>query len=392
MMTNTTQARTDLEILRELLISEHEMQRVMVAANLAESNTGYRPRFRLLLGSSGSIRRRVVRGGLWRAKRFTRRGIRWSRARVIYLWKPWRRAWRWTRARVIHLRKRLRGEHTPVIQPYRFSDSDRRKRQRMMNEYQSVAFSGIAELQGRHRGERCFIIGNGPSLADVDLAALTDETTFVTNWFANHPFADALAPNYYCICSHELFGGWRNEIPEFNSDLRQRIEDLAHSTTMVLPYRFMPYVETGGLFTTHDRRYLLFDRPKIGIDQAHDVELDLSRPLHDGYTVIITFCLTLAKWMGFSEIYLLGVDSNYGISSPNDPKQYFYDTSLHTSSTSKFESLDRIWAPGGPVFQNYEIVRRRFDADGVRVVNLTPGGRLDVFERSDLVTILNGGS
>ena len=374
MMTNNRHARADLEMLRELLISEHEMQRVMIEADLAERQTGYRPRLRWLLGATGSLRRRVARGGLWRAKRFLRRVLRWVRSQAI------------------RLRRLISGGQASGAPAQRFTDSDRRKRQRMMNEYQSVAFSGIAELQDRHKGERCFIIGNGPSLADADLTVLAGETTFVTNWFANHPSADALAPDYYCICSHELFGGWGKEVPEFNRDLHQRIENLAQPTTMVLPYRFMPYVESGGLFDTHDRRYLLFDRPKTGIDQALDVELDLSRPLHDGYTVIITFCLTLAKWMGFSEIYLLGVDSNYGISSPDDPKQYFYDTSLHTSSTSKFESLDRIWAPGGPVFQNYEIVRRRFDADGVRIVNLTPGGRLDVFERGDLTTILNGGS
>ena len=96
--------------------------------------------------------------------------------------------------------------------------------------------------------------------------------------------------------------------------------------------------------------------------------------------------------MGFTEIYLLGVDSNYGISKPDDPKQYFYDSKLHTSSTSKFESLDRIWAPGGPVFQNYQIVKDVFSADGVTITNLTPGGRLEVFERSTLEAALGTGS
>ena len=359
------------QAIRELLLAEHALQRALVEAGVAKPSNSYQPRFTRILGGPDSARRRVIR--------MARPLLRQPGALPGRIYQ----ASRW---RFVRLVRKATGR--PVNGPTPFSDSQRRARQRQAEEYQRIAFPKIEELRGVASSKRCFILGNGPSLAGVDLSALESETVFVTNWFANHEDAHVLKPDYYCICSHELFGGWGQEVPHFNDDLRQRIEALEDSTTLVLPFRFMPYVESGGLFDQHDRRYLLFDRPKAGIDTVGSIETDLSQPLHDGYTVIITYCLPLAKWLGFKEIYLLGVDSNYGISSPSDPKQYFYDSKLHTSSTSKFESLDRIWAPEGPVFQNYEIVRRQFESDGVRIMNLTPGGRLDVFDRMSLDEVL----
>ena len=359
------------EVLRELLIAEHSLQQALIDAGLHHPTPSYKPRFMRILGESDSSRRRALRK--------LRNSFANSEGFVPHLY----RAIQWRLARLMR-RLRRRGTGSPR----NFTTSQIRIRERQANEYGLLAFPNIAEFKGTATSKRCFILGNGPSLAGTDLSRLRNETVFVTNWFANHPDIDTIRPNFYCVCSHELFGGWGREIPHFNDDLRKRIEELNHPLSLILPYRFMPYVESGGLFSQHDRRYLLFDRPKAGIDQVGQIELDLSRPLHDGYTVIITFCLPLAKWMGFEEIYLLGVDSNYGISQPSDPKQYFYDSELHTSSTSKFESLNRIWQPGGPVFQNYEIVRQQFAADGIRVVNLTPGGQLDVFERMTLDDVL----
>ncbi len=41
----------------------------------------------------------------------------------------------------------------------------------------------LAALKDIHRGERCFIIGNGPSLKQTDLSRLKDEFTFGMNRF-----------------------------------------------------------------------------------------------------------------------------------------------------------------------------------------------------------------
>ena len=40
---------------------------------------------------------------------------------------------------------------------------------------------GLARFEDLHRGQRCFIIGNGPSLKQMDLSPLQNEITFGMN-------------------------------------------------------------------------------------------------------------------------------------------------------------------------------------------------------------------
>ena len=57
-------------------------------------------------------------------------------------------------------------------------------------------------LRGRHRGQRCFVIGNGPSLKKQDLATLANEVTFVMNAFWKHSILDTVwQPIYFHRCS-----------------------------------------------------------------------------------------------------------------------------------------------------------------------------------------------
>ena len=43
------------------------------------------------------------------------------------------------------------------------------------------------ELKDRHKGGRCFIVLNGPSINNHDLSSLKDEEVFATNYFYRAP-------------------------------------------------------------------------------------------------------------------------------------------------------------------------------------------------------------
>src|SRR5258708_28843911 len=63
-------------------------------------------------------------------------------------------------------------------------------------------------FRDRHKGQRCFIIGNGPSLKKQDLSPLANEITFVTNSFYVHPIVgDSWQPTYYFFSDPQYFGG-----------------------------------------------------------------------------------------------------------------------------------------------------------------------------------------
>ena len=50
-----------------------------------------------------------------------------------------------------------------------------------LNPARRDSIARLAALRDRHRGERCFILGNGPSLKRTDLSKLRNETTFGLN-------------------------------------------------------------------------------------------------------------------------------------------------------------------------------------------------------------------
>lgn len=241
----------------------------------------------------------------------------------------------------------------------------------------------IRSLAGLHAGKRCFIIGNGPSLNSQDLSFLRDEITFVANWFVNADQYSLIEPKYYCVSSHEMFGGWNKPEPFLNQDYYLAMQKKARGAHKFFSFAFKDYIRQTGLFHDEKVNYMLFENPKRLVDECGEINLDPTRHLDDGYTVIQTMCAPLAAHLGCTEIYLIGCDCNYGIQKPDDPKQYCYDSKLHTTATTKFESLDRIWADNGPVFKSYAILEETLRKRGIKLFNATHGGRLEVLPRVD---------
>jgi len=239
----------------------------------------------------------------------------------------------------------------------------------------------LAKLKDIHLGKRAFFIGNGPSIKGQDLTKLAGELTFVTNWFGNHEDYERIRPTYYCISSHEVFGGWNAETPTLNTDLRKVLVGREWASQFVFPLWARPTLLADPDFGGKPPYYMVFERPKAEISKRGTLNWDVFGNLDDGYTGIVTFCLPLAYHMGIREVYLLGCDCDYQIKTEQDPKAYFYDFSKHSTSTSKFQTLDRIWGPGGEIFRVYEIVRREAESRGMIIKNATAGGLLEVFER-----------
>ena len=261
--------------------------------------------------------------------------------------------------------------------------SQERKRREKREAYlASGAYRNLTKFRNIHTGKRAFIIGNGPSINNQDLTLLKDEVTFVTNWFINHPQYNEIDPSYFCVSSHEMFGGWGTPEPKANQDWLQQMLARAGNTHKFFSFPFRDFLIGDGVFPADQCDFLLFDRPKYQVDEKSDINLDLTQPMDDGYTGIVTFCLPLAHFMGIREIYLVGCDCDYGLTTPDAPKSYFYDYSKHTTKTTSHEGLKRVWADNGPIFQTYEIVRNRFLQDGIQIINCTDGGRLEVFPRA----------
>jgi hypothetical protein len=95
--------------------------------------------------------------------------------------------------------------------------------------------------------------------------------------------------------------------------------------------------------------------------------------------------LQLAYYMGFTEVILIGMDFSYtipddakidgsNITSMSDDPNHFHPDYFGKGKVWKDPQLDRVLA-------NYRLANLVYESDGRRIVNATPGGKLELFER-----------
>lgn len=257
--------------------------------------------------------------------------------------------------------------------------------------------SDLAALKDRHKGERCVILGNGPSLNKTDLRLLKDETVFACN--AVHLLFDRVdwRPSYYtCVDSQVL------------PDRAPDIEAMLGTHPNMVAF-FPAEVQTHGgdrrrlkgrdLVSDGPNRYF-FNEVAGTIDDLPEsmFSLDVAEKVIQPHTVAITM-MQLAAHLGFSEIVLVGFDMRYVMpasarredeSAPDDPRL----TSSANDDANHFDptyfGAGRKWHTPNTVLmrEHFEIARQALTRAGVRVFNATVGGDLDVFERKDLAEAL----
>lgn len=243
--------------------------------------------------------------------------------------------------------------------------------------YRAFERRRLERLRNVHRRDRCFVIGNGPSLRGVDLGPLAGEVTLVTNYFYFHSQLEILQPTYYCVSDLSFFDKGVN--PEWP----QRLSRVPASTVFFLPLENKRAVRSSAPAARSRIYYLRCDRRRE-IWNLRRMIADVTHVLWTGDTVILDFCLPLAYFMGFSEVYLLGCDTDYGSGSD---AAHFYDAS--TPGRSR-EYHRHEWYAN--VTRSYAVARRLFEAAGRSIYNASPGGRLEEFPRIALDDVLGRSS
>lgn len=168
------------------------------------------------------------------------------------------------------------------------------------------------ELRDRHRGERCFILGAGSSIKKQDLKKLKGETVIsVSNTFV-HPDFPLFRPRYHVLPS--IFGHTMYETEQYVKWLKE-MEEKTFDAEMFFHYGDKGHIDANGLFsgrTVHWVEYAEWDG-------SFETPLDLSKV--PAVWSVSELAITVALFMGFEKIYLLGLDHDWF----NGPLVYFYD-------------------------------------------------------------------
>ncbi len=247
-------------------------------------------------------------------------------------------------------------------------------------------------LRGRHAGERrCFVIGNGPSLKGMDLKLLAEEYTIAANSFYKHPDARLIGLDYLCINDPHFM----TDEPRTVAWHRTIAEKLPH-TRMLLNESAHPLVERHHLYPGQDVHYVKIGR---STRYASSINIDLSKPLNVGVTTGSSLAIPLALSLGFREICLIGFDCNW--LADTSASYHFYQTHEFfpefdsvVADNRGFKYEDELRTSLGE-FESHRLLRQKAEQIGVRIVNATAGGLLDVYPRTayaDLVAAKTGQS
>ena len=225
-------------------------------------------------------------------------------------------------------------------------------------------------LRNIHRGERCFIVGNGPSLNKLELRKLDEEYSFSVNSIHYKVRENAFRPCYYVVEDRFVLIENIEEIRRLGARLKFFPKSYR---SLIGDCENVVYFDLNLDFYKRESPY--YHLPRFSHDCAERI--------FAGQTVTYVN-MQLAVYMGFSEIYLIGMDFDYKlpekhgsvIVSSGDDENHFHKDYFGKGKTWQDPQLDM-------VARSYRQFALSAEFAGAQVFNATAGGKLELFPRVD---------
>jgi hypothetical protein len=215
----------------------------------------------------------------------------------------------------------------------------------------------LGTFRDKHKNERCFIIGNGPSLNRMDLSPLKDEVTFGLNRI--YLLFDRLGfcTSYYIAVNPNV------------------VEQSAAEIEALECPKFISWGARNFLSFSPDTAFI---RSRSGPRFCNDVS---AQGVWEGATVTYA-AMQIAYYMGFSEAILIGVDHNFKtrgdphklvVSQGEDPNHF--DPNYFGKGV-KWQLPDLKTSE-----QAYALAKEAYENSGRRILDATVDGKLTIFPK-----------
>jgi len=225
--------------------------------------------------------------------------------------------------------------------------------------------------------QRCFVIGNGPSIGDMDLSVLAGEVTIGANSFYKHKDAVAVGLDYLCIGDATFWEDTPKAV-EWHRIIESKMPD----TTMMFHADARALIRRHGLYSGNQVHLY---RHGITVSSPELVHYDFTKPLNVGHCAGSRLAIPLAVYLGFREIYLLGFDASW--LDAYEGSYHFYETH------QQWPEFDSQAADGRHPryadqlinalrdFDSHQLLAESAPLHGARILNAGRGGRLDMYPR-----------
>jgi hypothetical protein len=217
----------------------------------------------------------------------------------------------------------------------------------------------LAAYKDKHQGERCFIIGNGPSLKDTDVSKLKGETTFGMNRV------------------YLAFDEWGFETSYYVAINDLVIEQCAEDILNLEIPRFLSWHSRWAIQAKEDVLFLhtTYTGPKF----ARDVR----RRVWEGATVTYV-AMQLAFFMGFKQTVLIGVDHSFQSGGEPNTTVVSQGDDVDHFDAAYFGKGFRWQLPDLETSERaYQMARAAYEGEGREILDATIGGKLTVFPKAD---------
>jgi len=243
------------------------------------------------------------------------------------------------------------------------------------------------ELKDKYNNKRIFILGSGSSILLYDLKVLNSEYVMTQNSFHMHKDISYVDPNIHCVVPYY----------QSNKEISIWVDYIADMKSRMPNSLFLWGLNTKALIDKYhedisEKSYYI--RTKYNLLTLKKAKVNISKTIMTIPTVL-TQCLTVAIYLGFKEIYLLGFDLDQICHTNDQTYGRFYGMSKITETEFEKYANQRLdvettdgWYTWWLMNKQFFLIKHFADQNNINIVNGTKGGILSYFKREPIENIV----
>ena len=243
------------------------------------------------------------------------------------------------------------------------------------------------ELKDKYNNERIFILGSGSSILLYDLKVLSNEYVMTQNSFHMHKDISYVDPNIHCVVPYYQSNKEISIWVDYIADMKARMPNslfLWGLNTKALIDKYHEDISAKSYYIRTKYNLLTLKKAKVNISKTI-----MTIP------TVLTQCLTVAIYLGFKEIYLLGFDLDQICHTNDQTYGRFYGMSKITETEFEKDANQRLdvettdgWYTWWLMNKQFFLIKHFADQNNISIVNGTKGGILSYFKREPIENII----
>lgn len=244
-------------------------------------------------------------------------------------------------------------------------------------------------LKSKCKSGRCFIVGTGPSLSEIDMDLLVGEDVIVVNHAYKSQAILNLQPLFWVVAD-----------PLFWSEQQKYLVPILNALSGRL-LKTSLLIRADALYALKAEHYsneqiFMYDMVDNHDSGGHLLSIDFTALLQNYAQNVLCPALLLSMFVGYKEIFLIGFDHSWWAYDEADvshgrpiPHAYVNDSVDNMIAKNCYEQLGYSGLRKTIEIQKkqYAAIRKYAEQNEISIFNATIGGELDTFERTNFLDI-----